>query len=115
MSMIDMQAPGMRDKVIVATVIYALSIEITTSMKASRGAQPVAVAKRYGFTGRTKIKALVFMVNVMQELDPAYVLSATVRRTLKKAGYVQAEPVAPPVKRTLNPCYCDSAYHAKGC
>ena len=24
-------------------------------------------------------------------------------------------PKAPPTKKVLTPCYCDSAYHAKGC
>ena len=39
------------------------------------------------------------------------VVSAVLNRSHKAA----AAHKAPPAKRTLNPCYCDSAYHPKGC
>ena len=52
---------------------------------------------------------------------PIELFGATLRYTgsnYEDRGEVRGSPAAhkaPPVKRTLNPCYCDSAYHPKGC
>lgn len=74
--MIDMTDTNTRSKVVLVTVISALTIEIKTGMKMSRGVQPVAVLKRdFGFEGRMKKAALKFAVELIQELDPEYEVS----------------------------------------
>jgi hypothetical protein len=83
MSMIDMTNPHTRNCVVLVTVISALTIEVKTGMKMSRGVQPVEVLKRdFGFTGRQKKVALRYAVEQMQDLDPNYVPSARTAEAL---------------------------------
>jgi hypothetical protein len=73
---IDMTNPDTRKKVVLVTVISALTIEVSHGIKMSRGVQPMAVLKRdYGFTNPRKLAGLKFAVETMKELDPEYVPS----------------------------------------
>lgn len=60
-----------------------LGFEINTGMKRGRGYSPLATAKSLGFTGRTKIDALVWLVNTTG-IEPG----ATAMKALEKHGYV---------------------------
>jgi hypothetical protein len=74
---IDMTNLDTRKKVVLITVISALTIEVSDGIKMSRGVQPMAVLKRdYGFTNPRKLAGLKFAVETMQEFDPGYVVSA---------------------------------------
>ena len=85
MSIFNMLSNPIRDRVVLLTVISALTIEVKTGMTTSRGAQPVAVLKRdFGFTGRQKKVALRYAIEKMQELEPSFAPSARTLEALNK-------------------------------
>lgn len=71
-----------RNKVILVTAISGMTIEIRTGMKVSRGESPLGIAKRLGFTGRSRKQALPFLIQKMQELDPEYTPGKTTQIVL---------------------------------
>jgi hypothetical protein len=58
-----------------------LAFELVTGMKMSRNYNPLAFAKQLGFKGRTKIQALVWVIETFN-VEP----SETVRKALAKHG-----------------------------
>ena len=81
-NMIDMTLPSNRAKVILLTAIHALTIELRTGMKMSRGANPLDALRRLGFTGRTKKAGLLYAIDTLKDLDPDYTPSKTVQSVL---------------------------------
>jgi hypothetical protein len=84
-AIIDMSNLETRKKVVLITVISALTIEVKHGIKMSRGVQPMAVLKRdYGFTNPRKLAGLKFAIERLQELDPEYVVSERTLEALNK-------------------------------
>lgn len=70
---IDMTDLETREKVVLVTIIYGLTIELGTGMKVSRGVQPLQALKRnYPDFRGNKRKGLQFAVDAMRLLDPEY-------------------------------------------
>jgi len=85
MTFIDMTNPDTRKKVVLLHIISGLGLELQIpGMRVSRGVQPLAALKRdySDFTGRTKKQGIQFAVTTMQELDPGYEPSPSIRQFL---------------------------------
>lgn len=77
---IDMRTHGLQVQVI--TLMHGLALEINTGMKATRRAL-LPIARSLGFSGRTKIQALVWLI----ESQPStYVPSPSIAKALAKHG-----------------------------
>lgn len=75
---INMNNSHTRNRVVLVTIISALTIEVKTGMTVSRGVQPLAALKRdFGFKGRTKRQGLQFAVDTMIDMDPEYIMGRT--------------------------------------
>lgn len=70
---IDLTVPGNREAVALISAESALSLEISTGMKMSRGFSALKAAKNWGFTTRgTKHGALLDCVGLRRVFDPNY-------------------------------------------
>ena len=73
MTTIDMTNKETASKVVMLTLISGLALEIRCpGLKVTRGPSTISVAKRLGFTGRTRKKALEWAVEQMTIADPDY-------------------------------------------
>jgi hypothetical protein len=84
MTFIDMSNLETRDKVVMVTLISALTIEVGIGLKMGRNVNTLATATRLGFTGSRKAAALQWAVDTMKTLDPAYTPSRSTLRALAK-------------------------------
>ena len=84
MAVIDMTNEDTRNKVVMVTLISALTIEVGIGIKMSRNVNTLATAKRLGFTGSRKAAALQWAVDTMKTLDPEYAPSGSTLRALAK-------------------------------
>ena len=77
-----MTVPGVQ----LVSLAYALSLEVSTGMKATKSHSLMTVAKRLGYVGKSnKLDALLWTVGNL--LDNGYELKPTIIKTLNNNGY----------------------------
>lgn len=79
---LDMTNQRIADLTVMLTAVSALAIEIRTGMTTSRGRGPMDVARKFGFEGRLKSKAIIFLEEKIKELDPTHKPLPSVQKVL---------------------------------